>query len=91
VLEVSRIPTYSFKQFKVPHGLVLPTLLLVGLLAAFLVSAPWATCIAVLSAYIASIPFAMRSFHILRKAAAEIQSQGLHAVKSEARGSDAAE
>ncbi len=90
-LEVSRIPTYSFKKFKVPHGLVLPTLLLVGLLAAFLVSAPWETCIAVLLAYIASIPFSMRSFHNLKKAAAEIQSQGLHAVKTEPRGIDAAE
>ena len=41
-LEVSRIPTFSFKQFKVPQKFVLPTLLLVGLMASFLLSAPWA-------------------------------------------------
>jgi CDP-diacylglycerol--serine O-phosphatidyltransferase len=88
-LEVSRIPTYSFKQFKVPHKFVLPTLLLVGLMAAFLVSAPWATCIAVLVAYIASIPFAVRSFQKLRRAAAEIQA--MHGTKPEGRAADAAE
>jgi len=90
-LEVSRIPTYSFKNFRVPQKFVLPTLLVVGLLAAFLVSAPWATCIAVLLAYIASIPFAVRSFGRLKKAAAEIQAQGLHGGKSGSRGADAAE
>ena len=91
VLEISRIPTYSFKQFRVPHKFVLPTLMLVGLAAASLVSAPWATCIAVLLAYIVSIPFAMRSFHRLQKAAAEIQSHGLHGAKPEPRDADAAE
>ena len=90
-LEVSRIPTFSFKNFKVPQKAVLPTLLVVGLLAAFLVSAPWATCIAVLLAYIVSIPFAVHSFRRLQKAAEEIQSQGLHGAKPETRGADAAE
>lgn len=91
ILEVSRIPTFSFKKFKVPQKFVLPTLLVVGLLAAFLVSAPWATCIAVLLAYLASIPFAMRSLHRLQKAAAELQSQGVHGAKPEPREVDAAE
>jgi CDP-diacylglycerol--serine O-phosphatidyltransferase len=90
-LEVSRIPTFSFKKVKVPQKAVLPTLLAVGALAAFLVSAPWATCIAVAVAYIASIPFAARSFRRLQKAAEEIQSQGLHGAKPEPRGADAAE
>ncbi|HLF59366.1 MAG TPA: CDP-diacylglycerol--serine O-phosphatidyltransferase [Alphaproteobacteria bacterium] len=90
-LEVSRIPTFSFKQFKVPQKFVLPTLLLVGVLAAFLVSAPWATCIAVLLAYVASIPFAVRSFRRLQKAAAEIQAHGLHGAKPETHEADAAE
>lgn len=90
-LEVSRIPTYSFKQFKVPQKLVLPTLLLVGLAAASLVSAPWATLIAVLLAYIASIPFSIRSFRRLQKAAAEIQAHGLHGAKPQQREADAAE
>jgi CDP-diacylglycerol--serine O-phosphatidyltransferase len=90
-LEVSRLPTFSFKQFKVPHKFVLPTLLLVGLMAAFLASETWATCIAVLTAYLASIPFAIRSFHRLKKAAAEIQAQGLHAVKTDSPEAGAAE
>lgn len=90
-LEVSRIPTYSLKQFRVPQKFVLPTLLVVGLTAAFLVSAPWATCIAILLAYIASIPFAMHSFRRLQKAAAEIQAHGLHGTKPESREVDAAE
>ena len=52
---------------------------------------PWATCIAVLLAYIVSIPFAVHSFRRLQKAAEEIQSQGLHGAKPETRGADAAE
>ena len=91
ILEVSPLPTFSFKQIKVPHKFVLPTLILVGLLAASLASAPWATCIAVLSAYLISIPFAVRSFHKLKKAAAEIQAQGLQPVKTEPPRAGAAE
>ena len=91
VLEVSPIPTFSFKQFKVPHKFVLPSLVLVGLLAASLASAPWSTCIAVMTAYLISIPLAIRSFHKLKKAAAEIQAQGLQAVKPEPPKAGAAE
>ncbi|MBF0563594.1 MAG: CDP-diacylglycerol--serine O-phosphatidyltransferase, partial [Alphaproteobacteria bacterium] len=42
-LMVSQVPTYSFKRFRIPHKWVLPIMLLVGLLAAFLVSEPWIT------------------------------------------------
>lgn len=91
ILEVSPVPTYSFKQFKVPHKFVLPTLVLVGLLAASLASAPWATSIAVMTAYLISIPLAIRSFRKLKKAAAEIQAQGLQPVKDERPKAGAAE
>lgn len=91
VLEVSPVPTFSFKQFKVPHKFVVPSLVLVGLLAASLAGAPWATCIAVMTAYLISIPLAIRSFRKLKKAAAEIQAQGLQPVKTEPPKAGAAE
>jgi CDP-diacylglycerol--serine O-phosphatidyltransferase len=74
-LEVSRIPTYAFKRFRVPHKYVLPTLVLVGLFAAALASEPWATVVAGLVAYLISIPFAVRAFRHLEREAQRIQSQ----------------
>lgn len=70
---VSQIPTFSFKQFKVPHSYVLPTMLGVGLFVALCVTQPWATLSAVLSAYLISIPFAVRSYAKLKRKTAEIQ------------------
>ena len=58
ILMVSRVPTYSFKKFKVPANWVLPTMLIVGLFAALLVSAPWATLSVILVLYLVSIPIA---------------------------------
>ncbi len=66
VLMVSTIPTFSFKKVRVPHRWVLPILLLVGLLVAFLVTDPWATLVVVGGAYLALIPLSIRSFHRLR-------------------------
>src|SRR5216683_362914 len=40
-LMVSRIPTYSFKRLKVPAKSVLPTMIGIGLLIAFVISTPW--------------------------------------------------
>jgi CDP-diacylglycerol--serine O-phosphatidyltransferase len=67
-LMVSRIPTFSMKRFRVPHHYVVPIMLGVALLAAFLTTAPWPTLTFVGVAYIASIPFTMRSFARLRNA-----------------------
>ena len=53
-LMVSKIPTFSAKRFRVPHEYVLPMLLLVGLLAAFLVTEPWATVTVVAVLYAAA-------------------------------------
>ncbi len=61
-LMVSPIPTFSFKKIRVPHKLVLPTMLSVGLLTAALISAPWTTLTASLFCYIATIPFSIRSY-----------------------------
>lgn len=56
LLMVSRIPTMSLKSFRVPAKFVLPTLVLVGLMAAFLAIKPWATLTAVAFLYLVSIP-----------------------------------
>ena len=72
-LMISRIPTYAFKQFGVPHKLVLPVLLLVGLMAAFVVTSPWATVTVIIIAYIVSLPFSGRSFRALRREAARLR------------------
>src|SRR3546814_4183009 len=47
LLMVSGVPTFSFKRVKVPQHYVVPTLIGVGLLAAFLVSMPWITLMTV--------------------------------------------
>ena len=72
-LLVSRIPTFSFKRFKVPNPWVLPTMLIVGLLAALLVTAPWITMSLILILYIASFPFSIRSYRQLALKAQEAQ------------------
>ncbi|MCW8971218.1 MAG: CDP-diacylglycerol O-phosphatidyltransferase, partial [Rhodospirillales bacterium] len=76
-LLVGRFHTFSFKQFKVPHQWVLPTMLIVGLLAALLVSAPWATLSIILLGYLAAIPFGMRSYANLKRQAEALQGEGL--------------
>ncbi len=77
LLMVSRIPTVSLKSFKVPQKLVLPTLLFVALMAAFLASWPWLTLSAVGVIYLASIPFSAVTFnrHKRRSAVAEAPPQ----------------
>ena len=69
VLMVSRIPTLSLKKFHVPHDYVIPTLLGVGLLAAFASTAPWPTLFFVGLLYLCTIPLTVRSAMRLRRAA----------------------
>ncbi|MGH7091403.1 MAG: CDP-alcohol phosphatidyltransferase family protein [Stellaceae bacterium] len=73
-LMVSRVPTYSLKRFHMPRHLVLPVFLGVGLAAAFLTTEPWLTLLAVGLAYLASIPFGIRRFAQLRRAAEEART-----------------
>lgn len=68
-LMVSTVPTFSFKRFRVPLRFVMPSLLFVGLLAAFLVSEPWATIAVLLTVYLVSIPLSIRRFHHLKRQA----------------------
>jgi CDP-diacylglycerol--serine O-phosphatidyltransferase len=65
-LMVSRLPTYSFKTFQVPSRLVLPTLLIVGLMVAFLLSDPWLTMSIIMILYLFSIPHSYSTFKKLK-------------------------
>ena len=67
MLLVSRVPTFSFKRVKVPPRAVLPVLLLVGLSAAFLVGAPWATLTVIGLAYAGSIPLSVVTYRKLAR------------------------
>ena len=61
-LLVSQLPTYSFKNLRIQHRFVLLTMLIVGLAAALVVSAPWLTLTIILFAYIASFPHGAQSY-----------------------------
>jgi CDP-diacylglycerol--serine O-phosphatidyltransferase len=85
-LMVSKIPTYSGKRFRIPHNYVLPVMLVMALLAAFLVTAPWSTVTAVALIYAATIPLSAASFarlkrqtDLLRPLAEPLQSDDTHA------------
>jgi CDP-diacylglycerol--serine O-phosphatidyltransferase len=69
LLMVSRIPTISLKRFRVPHHYVVPIMLGVAIFAGFLTTAPWPTLSAIGIVYIASIPFTLREFNRMRRAA----------------------
>ena len=71
VLLVSTLPVWSFKNFKVPTEYVLPTLLGTGLFVAFLVADPWGALAAGVLIYVAMLPFSVRSYRRLRRAAEE--------------------
>jgi CDP-diacylglycerol--serine O-phosphatidyltransferase len=72
-LMVSTLPTWSFKNFKVPHDYVLPLLLGAGLYVALLVSEPWAALAAAGVIYAGLIPFGVRSYRRLK---AEAEAPG---------------
>ena len=61
-LLVSQLPTYSFKTLRIQHRFILPTMLLVGLVAALTVTAPWLTLTIIIIIYIVSFPFSWRSY-----------------------------
>lgn len=69
-LMISRLPTFSFKNVKVPHRWVMPGLMAVGLLAAFVATSPWATLSVVMVVYLATIPYAVMRYRALQAASA---------------------
>lgn len=82
-LMVSRVPTFAMKRFRVPSEWVLPMLLGIGAIAAFVTTEPWLTLIALDLLYIGSIPLSIRSYRGLRRAAEEMRAATLR-VASEA-------
>lgn len=66
-LMVSRIPTWSSKQIKMPSKMVMPALAFIALLIAAIVQAPWPTLTAICTIYIASIPFSIMHFQKIVK------------------------
>lgn len=68
-LMVSTLPTWSFKNFKVPAEYVLPLLLGAAGFAALLVSEPWAALAAGGLVYGAMLPFSIRSYRRLKQEA----------------------
>ncbi|OAN60954.1 CDP-diacylglycerol--serine O-phosphatidyltransferase [Magnetospirillum moscoviense] len=71
-LMVSTIPTFSFKKVRVPNAWVLPMLIVVGALAAFLVTEPWLTLTVIGIGYIGLIPLSIRAFHRLKREAEKV-------------------
>jgi CDP-diacylglycerol--serine O-phosphatidyltransferase len=74
-LMVSTLPTWSFKNFKIPREAVLPLLLGVGLYVALLVAEPWAALAAAGIIYLGMLPFSARSYLRLKREAEALIEQ----------------
>ncbi|QHC37168.1 phosphatidylcholine/phosphatidylserine synthase [Komagataeibacter xylinus] len=72
-LLVSTLPVWSFKNFKVPSPLILPTMLGTGAYAAIMIAEPWGALAAAGVIYLMLLPISRRSFHRLRRAAEDLQ------------------
>ena len=68
-LMVSTLPTWSFKNFKVPAEVVLPLLLGIGAYVAVLLTEPWAALAAAGLIYIGMLFFSVRSYTRLKREA----------------------
>lgn len=73
---VSTLPTYSFKKLNIGRRWILPTMLIAGAVAVFLLNAPWMTLTVIGVAYIVSIPISVRDHRRLVKADAAMQAPG---------------
>ncbi|MGH6980947.1 MAG: CDP-alcohol phosphatidyltransferase family protein [Stellaceae bacterium] len=77
-LMVSRVPTYSFKRFRVKRDWVLTTLLMVGALAAFISTEPWATLSMIGLLYLGSIPASYVAYRKIVRPLASSQEYSSH-------------
>lgn len=66
---ISTLPTWSFKNFKVPREYVLPLLLGTGLFVAVLLAEPWAALAMAGILYLCMLPFSVRSYLRLKREA----------------------
>jgi CDP-diacylglycerol--serine O-phosphatidyltransferase len=76
-LMVSRVPTFSFKRFRLPLKWWPSALLAIVGLFAFLSTEPWATLLVLEGLYLASIPLSIRSYRRLRRAAETLRAATL--------------
>ncbi len=74
-LMVSTVPTFSLKGVRIRRERVPLMLLVVGLIAAFLVSRPWVTLSLLGLGYIISLPLSVRAFHRLKRDARAVRQQ----------------
>ncbi len=73
---VSALPTWGWKWLSVPRRHRLIALALVGVFAAALATAPWATLVALALAYVAAMPFAVLRYARLRTAERALPAPG---------------
>lgn len=73
LLMVSRLPTYAFKQAKIPHAAILPILVVFGVLVALLTVAPWRTLTVVGVFYLLSFPASVYTYLRLKAEAERMQ------------------
>jgi CDP-diacylglycerol--serine O-phosphatidyltransferase len=66
-LMVSKLPTLSTKQFKIPAASTVPLLAAAGLFLAALVHAPWMTLMVMGLTYAASIPVGFQKYAVLKR------------------------
>ncbi|MBD25376.1 MAG: CDP-diacylglycerol O-phosphatidyltransferase [Candidatus Marinimicrobia bacterium] len=74
ILMVSRVPVYSGKHVRLKPFLVLPLMILIGVMAGFLVTDPFATLSFVGAAYLASIMASFWSFRRLQSRADKMKT-----------------
>lgn len=79
LLMVSTVPTVSLKRIRIPHRLVIPSLLGIGVMTGFLTTTPWPTLTFVGAVYLASIPLTIRAAVRARRAAAARQAEPVEA------------
>src|SRR5215468_9742058 len=70
-----QVPTVSIKRIRIPHHMVVPTMLAFGVATAFLTTAPWPTLMVVGVVYLGSIPLTIRSYYRLKRAALARRSE----------------
>ena len=66
-LMISRLPTYSFKRIRVPHGAVTAVMAGIAVMAVAMFTEPMITLAGAIIAYATTIPFAIGSFQKLKK------------------------
>jgi CDP-diacylglycerol--serine O-phosphatidyltransferase len=76
LLMISDLATYGWSSFRLRREFRLPALLLIGLVGAALLTAPWATLAVMILIYGAAIPLGIRSYARIRRRRAAERTSG---------------